>query len=113
MASLKIKNAKKNDEGSYQVFAENPFGDDKTDANISIKQLSDEIIDPEIVKLFESVPVNPLLEKADKFNFMAPKFIIPLADTRLKEGENCKFLCKVIGNPKPKVKKWLRSHFDN
>jgi hypothetical protein len=50
------------------------------------------------------VPVKPLLDDVGKLSFMPPKFIVPLNNIRLKEGENCKLLCKVVGNPKPKVK---------
>ena len=103
--TLKIKHINKNDVGTYTILAENPLGIDETDGIIDITETLPECIsDPEIVKLLESVPNRPSFNDLQSFNLKAPHFIVPLSNARVKEGDNLDFVCKVDGNPKPKVK---------
>ena len=108
IATLKIKNSLKNDIGDYLVHAENPYGQDQTSCKLLLNLVPDvdknSMIHPDAFKNLERVPDNKISPVVDKGKIlMPPRVIIPLANVRIKEGEDFCLSCKIDGLPKPKV----------
>ena len=103
VASLKIDDVNLEDAGNYTIIAVNLVGKDESQADALVKHIAvlDETpnINPEEYrrKMSEDSP-NELQN-----DFRAPKFIIPLDNLKINEGDDINFLCKVDGFPKPKV----------
>jgi hypothetical protein len=100
IASLKINDANLDDAGKYEVKAENPVGKDETDSQLLVGHTAvlDETpnIHPDDFKNMRNKSTNNPL-------YVPPKFITPLENVKIDEGEDLVFLCIVDGYPKPKV----------
>lgn len=108
---MKISSALKNDIGNYSVLAENKAGKDQTLCRlfITLQPNVDEtpLVNPDAFKLLNAPPtpyVDDDQDKNKKENYLPPRVIVPLSDVRLKEGENILMICKIVGQPKPKVR---------
>ena len=108
IATFKINGTQVNDTGNYTVVAENVAGQADSTANLSLNPVSlidsSPIVNPEAFKYLDK----PHTQKArpderDRANYQAPKFVIPLSNVKIDEGQNIKFACKVEGYPKPKI----------
>ena len=95
------------DEGVYTCKAENIYGEDKTFVDIEILDVPNvdetpQTNNPNAFSLLDMSHLKPVTENpADQL--LAPKVIIPLADTKIYEEKPVLLTCKIIGNPKPKV----------
>ncbi len=109
MGSLKISNLQKNDIGSYLVVAENKVGKDQTFCKLSSNNSPDidqtPYVNPEAFRYLEADPKNysPKPDK-DDVKHRPPVVIVPLSDININEGDSVKFVCKIDGYPKPKVR---------
>ena len=97
---MRINDANLDDSGTYRIKVENPIGKDEAEAQLLVGHTAvlDETpnIHPEdFIKIKEKPSPDLANEK--------PKFIIPLDDIKINEGDDLIFLCKVDGYPKPKV----------
>jgi hypothetical protein len=96
-----------NDLGTYVVLAENEAGKDQTFCTVFIQQMPNidqtPMVNPEAFKYLEHPPVRKMPDQDDNEVLQPPKVIIPLQDLKMKEGEPVLLLCKIEGNPKPKV----------
>jgi hypothetical protein len=108
VASLKINEIQDNDNGFYEVIAENIGGTDRTTANIIVRHVANidqtPIIDPNAFKYLNSPQAPSKPRDANEFaNYQPPKVIIPLKDIRVNEDQPINFMTKIIGYPIPKV----------
>ncbi len=110
VATLKIDNAQMNDLGTYIVLAENPAGRDQTFCSLFVQQIPGidqrPLVNPDAFKYLENPPnkfAAPSEREDDNENAQPPVVIVPLQDLKLKEGEPVLLICKIEGNPKPKV----------
>ncbi len=108
VATLKIDNAQMNDLGTYVVLAENEAGRDQTFCSVFVQDTPGidqrPLVDPDAFKYLEN-PLNrnaPAKDDSNE-NLQPPVVIVPLKDIQLKEGEPVLLMCKIEGNPKPKV----------
>ncbi len=97
---MRINDANLDDSGTYRIKVENPIGKDEAEAQLLVGHTAvlDETpnIHPEdFTKIKEKQSPDSVHEK--------PKFVIPLDDIKINEGDDLVFVCKVIGYPKPKV----------
>lgn len=114
MATLKINSSLKNDFGNYTVFAENKAGKAQTSCKlfITLQPNVDEtpLVNPDAFKQLNAPPmpyIDDDQDKNKKENYLPPRVIVPLSDVRIKEGENILMICKIVGQPKPKVRQML------
>lgn len=113
IATLKINNSLKNDIGDYLVHAENPYGQDQTSCKLLLNLMpnvdENSMVHPDAFKNLEKVPEKqaPFMEQSKML--MPPRVIIPLANVRIKEGEDFCLSSKIDGLPKPKVLKTIRA----
>ena len=109
IVTLKIDNAQMNDLGTYVVLAENDAGKDQTFCTVFVQQMPNidqtPMVNPEAFKYLDHPPVRKLPDQDENEVLQPPKVIIPLQDLKMKEGEPVLLLCKIEGNPKPKVSK--------
>jgi hypothetical protein len=96
------------DTGSYRCIAENIYGTDETFMNIVILDVPniDETPQTANPNLFKSLDTVPNYEPAnyDKGKQLQPPIvIIPLKDLIVAEEKPITLMCKIIGEPKPKV----------
>ena len=108
IASFKINGTQVNDTGTYTVIAENIAGQADSSAILTLNPISlvdcSPIVNPDAFKYLEkphTMRAKP--DDCDKLNYQAPKFVIPLSNLKIDEGQNIKFACKVEGIPKPKI----------
>jgi predicted DNA-binding antitoxin AbrB/MazE fold protein len=109
VATLKIDNAQMNDLGTYIALAENPAGRDQTICSLFVQEIPGidqrPLVNPDAFKYLEN-PQNRYAapDKEDEGGAAQPPVVIvPLQDLTLKEGEPVLLICKIEGNPKPKV----------
>ena len=102
---MKIEDINLEDAGNYKVLAENVAGKDESsaDALILYTTIIDETpnIHPDEFKNIDKIYDENSPKNVE--NYKAPRFIIPLDDLKINEGDDVIFLCKVDGYPKPKV----------
>lgn len=110
LATLKINGALKNDLGTYKVVAENKAGRDETACKlfVTLQPNVDEtpLVNPDAFRQLDAphhAPVKSDDEDRQKENLQPPRVVVPLSDVRLKEGDNILMVCKIVGQPKPKV----------
>ena len=108
VATLKIDNAQMNDLGTYIVLAENEAGRDQTFCSLFVQQIPGidqrPLVNPDAFKYLENPPSRYVPNKNDENeNLQPPVVVVPLQDLKLNEGEPVLLMCKIEGNPKPKV----------
>ena len=108
VVSLRIDNVQMNDLGTYQVIADNPAGRDHTVGSLFVQQMPGvdrtPIVNPDAFRYLDQHPGvkerKPSLGEPGE----PPRVIVPLQDIGVKESEPVLLMCKIIGNPKPKVR---------
>lgn len=99
------------DTGLYRCKAENQYGSDETQTSLFIIDVPNidyrpQTGNPDAFKNLD-LPVAPFqvpdVDEANKFDVQPPIVIIPLSDKLIRESGPVELLCKIIGNPKPKV----------
>jgi hypothetical protein len=107
VVSLRINDIQPNDQGQYVAFAKNKAGEDQTYCTIEIKITpnidSTPMVSPEAFKYLETPRETKRPDDRDRVNYQPPKFIIPLSNVKLDEGQSVQLACKVEGYPKPRV----------
>lgn len=108
--TLQILAARPDDEGTYTVRASNPSGADETSCKLTIKPTvgidTRPFVQPENFDKLELKAPPPTKEDLAKPE--APKVVIPLEDTQLKEGAPALLSAKIIGRPTPDVRCAMR-----
>lgn len=113
VVSLKINECQTNDSGVYEVFVENPYGNDRTQSRllVDISPSIDQspIVDPNAFKYLNAAKNEPRnLRDQDDEKLSPPKVIVPLKNLRMTEGEPATFLSKIVGYPIPNIT-WLHN----
>ena len=105
------------DDGIYECVATNPYGEDRTRAELKCRPKRSIIYNTQLPEGMEGVSKLQMLEdemrytasmigleeKVQEKEAKAPEFIMPLEDLSVDEGENAKFIAKVDGHPRPRV----------
>lgn len=109
VVTLKIDNAQMNDLGTYIVLAENEAGRDQTFCSLFVQQMPGidqrPLVNPEAFKYLDNPPNRKSGPSKDEEELLQPPVVIvPLQDLQLKEGEPVLLVCRIEGNPKPKVR---------
>lgn len=105
------------DDGIYECVATNPYGEDRTRAELKCRPKRSIIYNTQLPEGMEGVSKLQMLEdemrytasmigleeKVQEKEAKAPEFIMPLEDMSVDEGENAKFIAKVDGHPRPRV----------
>ncbi|CAF1320227.1 unnamed protein product [Adineta steineri] len=105
------------DDGIYECVATNPYGEDRTRAELKCRPKRSIIYNTQLPKGMEGVAKLQMLEdeikhtasmigleeKVQEKEPKAPEFIMPLEDLSVDEGDNAKFIAKVDGHPRPRV----------
>ncbi|CAF4167212.1 unnamed protein product, partial [Rotaria sp. Silwood2] len=105
------------DDGIYECVATNPYGEDRTRAELKCRPKRSIIYNTQLPEGMEGVSKLQMLE--DEIRYTAsmigleekvqdkepkvPEFIMPLEDVSVDEGDNAKFIAKVDGHPRPRV----------
>ncbi len=111
IGTLKIANSLKNDIGDYTCLAQNIAGQANTSCKLflDLEPNVDEtpIVNPEAFKNLEQplFPINDGKEDTPESSakLVPPHVIVPLNDTRIKQGDSLLLVCKIDGYPKPEV----------
>lgn len=97
------------DTALYRCKAENPYGSDETQSSLFIIDVPNIDSRPQtgnpdaFMNLDAPVAPHQIPEVDDKFELQPPIVIIPLSDKLIRESMPVELMCKIIGNPKPKV----------
>ena len=99
---------KYSDTGLYKCKAENKYGSDETDSTLFIidgPNIDDrpQTVDPDKYRTLDAPVIAPMPDPDEKMDLQPPMVIIPLTDKEIKEFVPVELICKIIGNPKPKV----------
>lgn len=100
---------KRSDTGLYKCKAENEYGWDETQSTLFILDVPNiderpQTSNPDAFKNLDAPLAAPELPDVDeKFELQPPIVIIPLTDKLIREEVPVELMCKIIGNPKPKV----------
>ena len=96
-----------NDLGNYTAVAENPAGKDQTFCSVFVKLMPSiddtPMVNPDAFKYLDHPHVHKPRDMDELENVEPPRVVVPLQDLQLKEGEPIILMCKITGNPKPKV----------
>ena len=90
-------------------LAENKAGKDQTFCSIFVKEMPNvditPLVNPEAFKYLDNPVKLPPRKDLDEDTGVPepPRVVIPLKDMTLKEGDPVLLVCKIVGNPKPKV----------
>ncbi len=107
VVSLTISDAQLGDNGNYMAFAQNKIGQDQTTCFLQVAETpgvdNSSMVKPEAFRYLEAPKDHKRPEDRDKANYQPPKFVIPLSNIKINEGEHAQFAAKVEGYPKPKV----------
>ena len=111
IVSLKISDVLVGDQGNYTVYAENKAGKDQTFCNVQVNQSPGidrtSMVKPDAFKYLEAPKEPKRPDEGDRVNYQPPRFVVPLSNVRLNEGQPIQLAAKVEGNPKPKVREQL------
>ncbi|CAF1673059.1 unnamed protein product, partial [Adineta ricciae] len=105
------------DDGIYECVATNPYGEDRTRAELKCRPKRSIIYNTQLPEGMEGVSKLQMLEdemrytasmigleeKVQEKEPKAPEFIMPLEDISVDEGDNAKFIAKVDGHPRPRL----------
>jgi len=105
------------DDGIYECVATNPYGEDRTRAELKCRPKRSIIYNTQLPEGMEGVSKLQMLEDEIKYTASMigleekvqekepkiPEFIMPLEDISVDEGDNAKFIAKVDGHPRPRV----------
>ncbi len=107
VVSLIISDAQLGDNGSYTAFAQNKIGQDQTGCVLQVTETpgvdNTSMVKPDAFRYLEGPKESRRPDDRDRANYQPPKFIIPLSNIKIDEGQHAQFACKVEGYPKPKV----------
>lgn len=96
-----------NDLGNYTAVAENPAGKDQTFCSVFVKLMPNiddtPLVNPDAFRYLDHPHIHKPRDTDEIENVEPPKVVVPLQDLQLKEGEPIILMCKITGNPKPKV----------
>ena len=110
VVSLKINDVQTGDAGHYIAYAENKVGSDQTECQVGVNELPaidrTPMVKPDAFKYLEG-PKESKRPNNDKAHYMPPKFVVPLSDKNIEEGQTVPLACKVEGYPKPKIS-WFK-----
>ena len=101
-------NLKPIDTGIYKCRAVNEYGFDVTESILFVIDGPNiderpQTVNPDKYKTLDA-PVAPVMpDLDDKLELQPPIVIIPLTDKVITEAVPVELMCKIIGNPKPKV----------
>jgi hypothetical protein len=117
IVSLKIGDVQLGDNGHYTVIAQNKAGQDQTQGSIHVTQMpgvdNSSMVNPDAFRYLDSPrdaasAPSRRPEDRDRLNYKPPKFIIPLANIKINEGQPAHLAAKVDGYPKPRVSLFLQ-----
>lgn len=106
VVSLKISDVQIGDTGHYTAFAQNKAGQDQTYCTVLVTEIpgvdSTSMVRPDAFKYLEA-PKESRRPDNEAANYQPPRFVIPLANVILSEGQTIQLASKIEGHPKPKV----------
>ncbi|CAM2700506.1 unnamed protein product [Rotaria socialis] len=105
------------DDGIYECVATNPYGEDRTRAELKCRPKRSIIYNTQLPEGMEGVSKLQMLEdeirytsnmigleeKVEEKEPKAPEIIMPLEDLTVDEGDNAKFIVKIDGHPRPRL----------
>ncbi|RNA22005.1 titin isoform X1 [Brachionus plicatilis] len=112
LASFKISGTQTNDLGTYTAIAENCVGRDSTTASLHLNQVSlvdtQPIVSPDAFRYLEKAPVGKNEPDEMPGQLKPPKFVVPLKNVSVEEGECATLLAKIDAYPYPSIQ-WFRN----
>lgn len=106
VVSLRISDVQIGDTGNYVAFAQNKAGQDQTFCSVQVVEIPGvdrtPMVKPDAFKYLEGNK-EPKRPDREATHYQPPKFIIPLANVKIDEGQPFQLACKVEGAPKPRV----------
>lgn len=111
LASFKINGTQSNDLGTYTAIAENCVGRDSTVASLYLNQVSlvdtQPIVNPEAFRYLEKPTT--VRNEPDEMpgQLKPPKFVVPLKNVNVEEGQCATLLAKVDAYPYPNIQ-WFK-----
>jgi hypothetical protein len=103
-----INFVKNGDTGRYKCKAENMYGSDETNSTLFIIDVPNiderpQTQNPDAFKNLDAPMQHIMPDLDENLELQPPLVIIPLNDKLIREELPVELLCKIIGNPKPKV----------